>query len=95
LDQDLVLTAKQREKLTESLSSNWQDAWGQSLEMWIHNIQFMPAIPDKYVVRLLNKTQQTVWRGTQRQNHFHMGFGFGHAMVVVDDFDEAEDPFAE
>jgi len=90
LDQDLVLTAKQREELTESLLSNWQDAWGQSLEMWIHNVQFMPAIPDQHVVRFLNKTQQTVWRGTQRQNHVHMGVHFGHAMVVVDDFDEVE-----
>ena len=33
LDQDLVLTSEQREKLVEALSANWKDSWGQSLEM--------------------------------------------------------------
>jgi hypothetical protein len=96
LDEELVLSAKQREELIESLSSNWQEAWGQSLEKWMHNIQVMPAINDRHVVPFLNKTQRTVWNGTPKQNVANMGaFGIGHAMVVVDDFDEIEDPSEE
>ena len=99
LDEELVLTTKQREKLLKSLSTNWQDAWGQSLEMWIHNTQFMPAVPDQYMISILNKTQQEVWRGARKQGHIHMGeFGFRGGMVVVDDFDiffEEEELFEE
>jgi hypothetical protein len=87
LDEELVLSAQQREKLIKSLSENWQDAWVQSLQVLMqNNIQYLPNIPNQHIVPVLNKTQQTVWRGTQKHNQvFWGGFGFAPAMVVIDD----------
>ncbi len=86
LDEELVLTVEQRGKLIESLTTNWQGAWTQSLEILIHNNnQYLPHIPDQHVVPFLNETQKTVWRGAQKQAMGHGGFGFAPVMVMVDD----------
>ena len=91
LDEELVLSVEQRSKLIESLSSNWQDAWGQSMEMLINNNQYLPSIPDQHVTPVLNETQKTVWRGAQKHGHVHMGgFGLAPAMVMIDDGDLVE-----
>lgn len=85
LDEVLVLTAEQRDKLMESLSSNWQDAWAQSLEMLIHNNQYLPSIPDQHVVPFLSETQRTAWRNIPKQGHV-IGGGFNvPAMVMIED----------
>jgi len=88
LDQELVLTAEQRGKLIESLSSNWEDGWLQSLQILVHNHQYLPNLPDSDVVPFLNETQKTIWRGSPKHSITHWG-GFGHApaMVVIDDGD--------
>jgi len=86
LDEELVLTVEQREKLIESLTSNWQDAWVQSLQILIHNTQYLPHIPDQHVVPFLNETQKAVWRGAQKQSMAHGGgFGFAPVQVMIDD----------
>lgn len=85
LDEELVLTIEQREKLIESLSSNWQDAWLQSLETLIHNNQYLPQLPDQLVIPFLNETQKTIWRGAQKYYLGQGGFGFAPGMVMIDD----------
>src|SRR5262249_36864874 len=47
LDQELVLSADQREKLSEELASNWDDSWGRNIERYIsnNNNNYFPAIP--------------------------------------------------
>lgn len=86
LDEELVLTVEQREKLIESLTSNWQDAWVGSLQVLIHNQQYLPHLPDQLVVPVLNETQKTIWRGSQKHSIAHGGgFGFAPVQVMIDD----------
>jgi hypothetical protein len=89
LDHDLVLGAEQRDKVSESLSAHWDDSWGQSLEMFMHDYAFLPPIPDQYVAPFLNETQKKIWRSTQRVQGFFGGFGM---VVGMMEDDPAEDP---
>jgi|GEM_PF-959262 len=86
-DQQLVLTAAQRERLTESLTAHWQDAWGQALPLFMHGAQFVPRIPDSIVLPLLDETQKTVWRGLPKQNQqvFWGNLAFGQRFGVVEE----------
>ena len=68
IDERLVLATDQREKLTQSLVENWQPRWVQSIEMLINNNQYLPSIPDQFVVPALNESQRKVWRAAQKQN---------------------------
>jgi hypothetical protein len=87
IDERLVLTIDQRQKLTESLNKNWQASWVQSIEMLINNNQYLPSIPDQFVVSALNDTQKKVWRAAQKQNFMVWGgFGWGQQVGAVDDF---------
>ena len=74
LDQDLILTAEQRGKLTESLSAGWKDAWGQSLEMLFYVENYFPSLPDSDVLPILNDTQKEVWRGTVKADNGFWGW---------------------
>jgi hypothetical protein len=85
LDEELVLSAEQREKLGAALLDNWQDAWSQSLEMFLQNDQFFPNIPDQIVTPFLNKTQKQVWQGMPKNGGIFFG-NFG--LNVVFDVDE-------
>jgi len=92
-DQQLVLTAGQRERLIESLAAHWQDAWGQALPLFMHGAQFMPRIiPDSVVLPLLDETQKTVWRGLPKQNQqvFWGNLALGQRFGVVED--TSDDP---
>ena len=83
-DQDLVLTAQQRDKITESLTSNWNDDWCPSVEMFTVFNQFVPFIPDQFMMPFLNPMQKRVWEGTQKQQSFNFWgvYGFVGGMVV-------------
>ena len=70
LDHDLVLSPDQRDKVAESLSSHYDDSWGQSLEMFMYDYQYLPPIADQHVAPFLNDTQQKVWRSTQKVQTF-------------------------
>lgn len=71
LDSTMCLTAEQRDKLIQSISSNWQDKWEQWLMMSAYGDQYFPAIPDALVVAHLNAEQKSVWSGLQK-----IDFGF-------------------
>ena len=43
IDRDLYLSDQQRPKLTESLSSHWDQSWSTSLEYLLYGNQFYPA----------------------------------------------------
>ena len=95
LDREMILSAKQREELSESLLAHWNDAWGSSMQMFIYNDQFFPNIPDAHVVKFLNDTQKKIWptipknQGAMMVNGF-MGGMFGDA--VMWDEDNADAP---
>lgn len=62
MDEHLVLTAEQREKLVQSLSANYQHGWEQFLRVFSYNAQYLPGIRDDLVVPLLDEKQKDVWR---------------------------------
>ena len=87
LDKDLVLSAEQRNQLTERLNANWMDVWGQQLEVFLYGDQFLPVLPDDQVLPILNERQKEIWKGTPKsQNTIGGWFGFGFVQAV--DIDE-------
>jgi len=90
LDQDLVLSADQRTRLVESLSTNWKDAWGQSFEMLMNIDSFFPNIPDQIVAPILTDNQKEVWRRIPKNSNVFWGFSFGGRIVENDPLDDPE-----
>lgn len=90
-DQDLALSADQREKLRASLSANWDDSWCQSLQMFMYDNQYFPQIPDQFISPILNPVQRRVWTGTQKvqQNFFGGGVMMGNDPLDDEDLREA------
>jgi hypothetical protein len=82
IDQDLILSAAQRDELCESLSSNWNNLWCQQLELLSYN-QFFPDIPEDFIVPILNNTQRDLWRGL-RNNRQNISFGIGFMGGQID-----------
>jgi hypothetical protein len=77
LDQDLMLSAHQRARMIESLTSHWQDEWSQAVDMLLQGSQYFPSIPESLILPILDQTQKSVWNGTPRmQINFWGGFGF-------------------
>lgn len=82
-DQDLVLTAEQRDKIANSLDSNWNSDWCPSVEMFTVFGQFVPFIPDQFMLPFLDAKQKSVWQGTQKQQlNFWGVYGFVSGNVV-------------
>lgn len=71
LDGTLCLTAEQRDKITASITSGWQDKWEQWLMLSVYGDQYFPMVPDQLVVSHLNAEQKSVWAGLQK-----VEFGF-------------------
>jgi hypothetical protein len=91
LDKDLVLTADQREKLSEALSGSWKEAWGQQLETFMYGDTYMPALPDAQVIPVLTEKQKQIWTGLPKHHNQIWGWaGFGFVQVF-----DAEEVLAE
>jgi hypothetical protein len=94
LDAELILSAEQRDKLTESLSSRWDDAWGRAAGRSSLRPGFVPFIPDPLVSPFLDQTQQAVWRAIpkqQLQGNFAAQVQFNHhfnGMVLEEGLEE-------
>ncbi|MFN0056058.1 MAG: hypothetical protein ACKV0T_28260 [Planctomycetales bacterium] len=83
LDQDLVLSSDQREKISAALYDNWNDAWCQSLEVFMYGADYLPNLPDQHVAVFLNPVQKDIWRGAQRNGGMTIfGGGFMQGMAV-------------
>ena len=92
LDEHLLLTSEQRDKLVESLTSNWQDAWAQSVQMLLQDNQFLPRIPDQHVVPFLNEKQRATWGNIVKQDQVIYGYsGMAAPMLTIEDSDVLED----
>ena len=76
-----MLSAEQREKLSESLLKHWQDGWTQTVEMLQSNEQIIPNIPDPAITPFLNNKQKHVWQSAPKNGSFFFG-GFGLDMVL-------------
>jgi hypothetical protein len=80
LDRDLILSPEQRNQLIQSLSSHWDDSWGQSPETFLYDNNLLPSIPDQYIVPYLSETQRRIWRSTQKVQGFFGRVMFGGVM---------------
>ena len=90
LDSDLVLTALQREKISESLSSHWNDSWSQSMQMLMNIEHFFPNIPDNLVAPFLTENQKKSWQRIPRNQNVFFGFQFGGMQMENDPLDDPE-----
>ena len=90
LDQDLVLSPDQRNRLVESLSTNWKDAWGRSVENLMRNDNFFPDIPDHIVVPILTDHQREVWGVLPIHRHHSFGISFARGIARGDPLDDPE-----
>ena len=90
LDEDLVLSVEQREKITEELAKHWNDAWCRTLNSLMYGRQFFPDLPDDLVAKHLDATQKKVWAARPRNQGFIWAdFSFnGDGMML----EEAEAP---
>ncbi len=88
LDEDLTLSAQQRDKLVELLTANYQDGWEQTLRFLVHNIDldFNPQIPANVVLPVLNETQKTLWQQVPRSGTvFIDGLEFSSPVTQIED----------
>jgi len=93
LDRDLYLSEQQRDTLTESISSHWDDNWCMSLEYVLYGNQFYPIGLDPYVTPFLDDMQKKVWQGTQKVGTF---WGFGGVWGnFINDTDALEEELGE
>lgn len=69
LDDQLYLTAEQRDKIAESISLKWQDGWEKWTQMaraW--GDRYFPQVPDQLVAPHLSQEQKSVWRTLQKND---------------------------
>lgn len=96
LDKDLVLTADQRGKLSEALSSNWKDEWCQQLEVFMYGDTYMPLLPDAHVLPVLTEKQKQIWSSIPKQHNQIWGWaGFGFVQGVDIDLGEVVEQAVE
>src|SRR6185437_13702190 len=65
-------------------------SWCQSAQMFMHDNQYLPPIPDAYVIPFLNDAQKTVWRGTQRVQVYWGNFGVMGGILIDDPLEDEE-----
>jgi hypothetical protein len=68
LDERLVLTAAQRDKLVLSLTPKYDNSWDQYCEMFAYNGQYLPAIPEQSILPVLDEKQKHVWQEISKLN---------------------------
>jgi hypothetical protein len=66
LEGALCLTGDQREEITKTLTSNWQDKWESWLTVHQYGDLYFPQVPDQNIVPCLNEQQRSVWSGFQK-----------------------------
>jgi hypothetical protein len=70
LDEELCLTAWQREKLYTELSHNWDEAWTMTVVLGaMHMMDMFPSVPDELVVPHLDAAQRALWSHLSNRNN--------------------------
>jgi hypothetical protein len=85
LDERLVLSPQQRDKLVESLSPKYDSSWDAYCEIYTSNPQYWPTIPDPLIVPLLDERQKGIWQQAMKPNFGRMirnGSQFGDAEEI-------------
>lgn len=89
VDQDLLLSPGQREKIGEAVLARWDDSWCQSLETLLYGDQFYPKLPDDVVSPHLDERQRRIWHASQQNQSFFFGF-VGNMLPNEDAEDDKE-----
>jgi hypothetical protein len=93
IDRDLYLSDDQRARLSEALSSHWDDGWSLCADYIMYGNEFYPQAIEPYVTPILSDTQKRVWQGAQKMNAV---FGFGAIWGnLMNDHDELEEELGE
>jgi hypothetical protein len=66
IDQEVILSTDQRDRLTRTLSLNWNDAWSPALELFQYNNTYPPSIPEDCIALVLDDEQLKIWRGVRK-----------------------------
>ncbi len=90
LHRDLFLSKKQQEKLRESLSSHWDEAWYLPVEYVLYGNQFYPTDLEQYLLPVLDENQMRIWQTFQKVQGM---WGLGNNTVGATG--EHDDLFAE
>jgi hypothetical protein len=90
LDNDLVLSPDQREKMIEVLNKHVTDTSVKQLEVLFYGPEYFPAVPDQAITPLLTAKQLDTWKGTARGQSTIWGW-FGVGFVRLVDIGEEED----
>jgi hypothetical protein len=89
LDQALILSANQRARLAETLSSRWNEPWARTLEQTRFVQNAVPEIPDPVVSPILDSTQQELWRALPKYKNVYFNTGvFFNNMEVLEELPE-------
>lgn len=68
LDTLLYLSREQRDKITESLTTNWQAEWEAWLSLSSYGASYFPMIPDHHLTPHLNEQQKKLWQWARKLN---------------------------
>jgi hypothetical protein len=66
IDDSMRLTREQREKISQSLLSNWSDDWESWLMLWQYEENYLPQIDDSLIVVHLTPQQRRIWQQSQK-----------------------------
>jgi hypothetical protein len=92
LDEALVLTPEQREKLQKILEKNSKDS-GNQMQMLMVGGRHLPSMPEAEILPILNDKQRAIWQGIPKGN-INYGFNLGPFLVDIGDevWDEKKPP---
>jgi hypothetical protein len=90
LDRLLILSSAQRDQLSASLSSHWNEAWFDVAD----TENDVPSLPNNFVLPFLTQTQRDVWVGTVKVEVRAGGIGglIRDAEIELNHQDGAEAP---
>lgn len=66
MDEVMRLAPQQREKISESIRSNWSDDWESWLMLWQYEDNYLPQVEDSLIVTHLTPQQRRIWQQAQK-----------------------------
>ncbi len=66
MDNKLVLTIEQRQKLYEKLLAGWRDIEISSIQNYVSNPNYMPQVPNNLVDPVLSTEQRSLWNAASQ-----------------------------
>jgi hypothetical protein len=83
LDEDLLLSPRQRMELAENLNASWREDWFPTEFMLMTADRYLYRIPRHHIVTLLNEDQKTLWE-LNSQNQLVTGILQGVPSIPAD-----------